>query len=96
MRAGIAMGLLALVACGEPPPCGVDLDGEDVPYCEITIQGESDPIAYCPLEHWAADDDCNTCGCSEDGVVVCTSLLCGGTTGNTTTGGTTETGGTGL
>jgi hypothetical protein len=92
MRAGIAFGLLALVACGEPPPCGVDRDGEDVPFCEVSIPGEGDPIAYCPLEHWAADDDCNTCGCSEDGLIVCTSLQCGGTTGGNTTSETSDTG----
>lgn len=98
MRAWIAaFGLVALLGCGEPPPCGVDNDGNDVPWCAVTFEGISEPINFCPLEHWAADDDCNTCGCSDDGRIVCTALQCGtgpttGTSSSTGTTGTTDTG----
>lgn len=74
-----AIGFVALVGCAEDPPCGVDADGNDVPFCPIPFEGIAEPINYCPLEHWAADDDCNTCGCSETGSVICTTLLCGST-----------------
>ena len=84
--------LLALAACGEPPPCGVDNEGNDVPWCEVTFAGTSEPIDFCPLEHWAADDDCNTCGCSQTGQVVCTALQCGGTTDTNTGTSPTDTG----
>ncbi len=63
MRAWIgALGLVALVGCGEPPPCGVDQDGEDVPYCEVTFPDLAEPLAFCPLEHWAASDASKTRG----------------------------------
>ena len=74
-----ALGLVALMGCGEPPPCGVDKEGNDVPWCEVSFPDVAEPLAFCPLEHWAAPDDCNTCGCSEEGTIVCTSLPCGST-----------------
>jgi hypothetical protein len=96
MRAWIgALGLVALVGCGEPPPCGVDQDGEDVPYCEVTFPDLAEPLAFCPLEHWAASDACNTCGCSEEGLIICTSLPCG-LTDDTDTTGTSDTSDTGV
>jgi hypothetical protein len=71
-----AFAMVALAGCGAQPPCGVDDQGDDVPYCAVEFPGEPEPLNYCPLEHWASGDDCNTCGCSESGEVICTSLIC--------------------
>lgn len=58
---------VALVGCGEQPPCGVDDDGDEIPSCSY---GTPETV-YCPLDNWEADDGCNTCACSVDGEVVC-------------------------
>jgi len=64
----LVLGLtMMLIACGDPPPCGVDDQGEDVPFCTYEVNGAT----YCPLDNWIADDGCNTCGCSVDGEVAC-------------------------
>ena len=75
MRA-LWVSVFLLVGCGEDPPCGVDDDGNDVPYCAVNVEGYEEPLNYCPLEHWGAPDGCNSCGCDETGAVVCTSRTC--------------------
>jgi len=67
MRQVCSVVLLLLVACGEDPPCGVDDDGDEVPFCRYEATGD----IYCPLDNWIADDGCNTCGCSPIGEVAC-------------------------
>lgn len=64
---------LGLAACGADPPC-VDDEGEELPFCEVKVQGVDDPLVYCPGEHWGAEDGCNSCGCDGGGEVVCTTL----------------------
>ena len=68
--------LVGLVGCAEEPPCGVDSDGEDVPFCAVAVEGYEEPLNYCPLEHWGAEDGCNSCGCTAEGQVVCTTRVC--------------------
>jgi hypothetical protein len=75
MRARWLLAVL-LVGCEDAPPCGVDDDGADVPFCSVVVEGYEEPLAYCPLEHWGAADGCNSCGCSASGEVVCTSRSC--------------------
>jgi hypothetical protein len=59
----LVLGMLA--ACGDPPPCGVDDDGDDIAVCNDA------GTLYCPLDNWIAADGCNVCGCSPQGEVIC-------------------------
>jgi hypothetical protein len=79
MRLSVSM-LLALAAvgliggCGAEPPC-VDEDGEELNVCEVKVAG-SDPILYCPGDHWGSEDGCISYGCGADGEVLETPDVC--------------------
>lgn len=74
MRLSLCLLLASVVACGAEPLC-VDNDGEELPVCSYE-DVEGPPLEYCPGEHWAASDGCNSCGCDDQGVVQCTSSPC--------------------
>ncbi len=73
MRSIVWTGLLLLVGCGDPAPCGEDEDGEPFPVCAVELV-DGAVIDYCPGDQWAAADGCNSCGCGADGEVLCTSV----------------------
>jgi hypothetical protein len=70
--------LVTLAACGDKP-CK-DPDGNELPVCLYEAEGEAGSvnIEYCPGDHWAAADGCNSCGCDDEGNVQCTSAVCDG------------------
>jgi hypothetical protein len=54
------------------------------------VGDESDGQACTPGQEMPADDDCNTCVCTEEGAWACTDKVCQGGTTEGTTGDTTE------
>jgi hypothetical protein len=75
MRSMVWVGLLALAACGDPAPCGEDEGGEPYPVCAVQLL-DGVVVDYCPGDQWGAADGCNSCGCDEDGNVLCTEADC--------------------
>jgi hypothetical protein len=65
--------LLMLAACGEEPLCGENDEGEPIPICDFEAEGKQ--FQYCPGDHWAAPE-CRSCGCTNEGEVLCTEEQC--------------------
>lgn len=78
--AAVALALAGLVACGSEPLCGyVDEDADPLverPICTYELGVADETIDYCPGDQWGSVDGCNSCGCSEDGRIVCTKVAC--------------------
>ena len=67
---------VALVGCGGEPLCGVDEEsGEDRPICTFEIADVPEGLEFCTGDQWS--DGCRSCGCENDGNVLCTETLCG-------------------
>ena len=69
---------LVLIAACSDKPC-VDPDGNELPICDYQVESEAGSVnlEYCPGDQWA--DGCQSCGCDDQGNVLCTSDLCDGT-----------------
>ena len=81
LQSKVILGLLAasfcLTACSEDAPCGVDDEDEPIISCLWTSDNsEEEELLFCPGDHFAADDGCQSCGCGADGEVICTSTEC--------------------
>lgn len=70
-RLAICITGLAL-SCGPEPVC-IDAEDNELPFC---LYG-ADELEYCPGDSWGVGDGCNSCGCDDDGIVVCTEIPCG-------------------
>jgi len=77
MRLGLSLIVVCLLsACGNRGICGEDEEGSEIPSCIYDVEGVEDVLEYCPGEHWADTDGCNSCGCDADGTFVCTTANC--------------------